>query len=36
MVKEVTAYKDEITGKIFKTLSEAKESCEEVQEPLKN
>ena len=26
MVKEVTAYKDEITGKIFKTLSEAKES----------
>lgn len=26
MVKEVIAYKDEITGKIFKTLSEAKES----------
>lgn len=26
MVKEITAYKDEITGKIFKTLSEAKES----------
>lgn len=26
MVKEVTAYKDEITGKIFKTLEEAKKS----------
>lgn len=28
MVKEITAYKDEITGKIFKTFSEAKESEE--------
>lgn len=32
MVKEVTAYKDEITGKIFKTLSEAKESEQKAKE----
>lgn len=34
MVKEVTAYKDEITGKIFKTLSEAKESEAKSKEKL--
>ena len=32
MVKEVIAYKDEITGKIFKTLSEAKESEQKAKE----
>ncbi len=32
MVKEVTAYQDEITGKIFKTLSEAKESEQKAKE----
>lgn len=32
MVKEVTAYQDEITGKIFKILSEAKESEEKAKE----
>lgn len=32
MVKEITAYKDEITGKIFKTLSEAKESEQKAKE----
>ena len=32
MVKEVTAYKDEITGKIFKTLSEAEESEQKAKE----
>lgn len=32
MVKEVTAYKDEITGKIFKTLSEAKGSEQKAKE----
>ena len=31
MVKEVTAYKDEITGKIFKTLEEAKKSEEKAK-----
>ena len=31
MVKEITAYKDEITGKIFKTFSEAKESEEKAK-----
>lgn len=31
MIKEITAYKDEITGKIFKTLSEAKESEQKVK-----
>lgn len=31
MVKEVTAYKDEITGEIFKTFSEAKESEEKAK-----
>ena len=34
MVKEVTVYKDEITGKIFKTLSEAKESEAKSKEKL--
>lgn len=34
MVKEVTAYKDEITGKIFKTFSEAKESEAKSKEKL--
>ena len=28
MVKEITAYKDEITGKIFKTFEEAQKSEE--------
>lgn len=32
MVKEITAYKDEITGKIFATLSEAKESEQKAKE----
>ena len=32
MVKEITAYKDEITGKIFKTFSEAKESEQKAKE----
>lgn len=32
MVKEITAYKDEITGKIFKTLSEAQESEQKAKE----
>ena len=32
MVKEVIAYKDEITGKIFKTLSEAKKSEQKAKE----
>lgn len=31
MVKEITAYKDEITGKIFKTLEEAKKSEEKAK-----
>lgn len=31
MVKEITAYKDEITGKIFKTLGEAKKSEEKAK-----
>ena len=34
MVKEITAYKDEITGKIFKTFSEAKESEAKSKEKL--
>lgn len=34
MVKEVTAYKDEITGKIFKTFLEAKESEAKSKEKL--
>ena len=32
MVKNITAYQDEITGKIFKTLSEAKESEQKAKE----
>lgn len=32
MVKEITAYKDEITGKIFKTFEEAKESEQKAKE----
>ena len=32
MVKEITAYKDEITGKIFKTLEEAKKSEEKAKQ----
>ena len=31
MVKEVTAYKDEITGKIFKTFEEAQKSEEKAK-----
>ena len=31
MVKEITAYKDEITGKIFKTFEEAQKSEEKAK-----